>query len=98
MEDVIHLKFTPSLTDRVALSKLERDLFCLPIRLGGIGIVNPCFSCMNQYNSYVAISAPLAHLIVNQSVCIPAEVLCEQVQLKLKASSANRLDINVNDY
>ena len=60
LEDVIHLKFTPSWTDRVALSKLERDLFSLPIRLGGIGIVNPCFSCMNQNNSSVAISAPLA--------------------------------------
>ena len=91
LEDVIHLKFIPSLTGRVALSKLERDLFSLPIRLGGMGIVNPCLSCLNQYNSSVAISAPLVRLIINQSVCIPAEVLCEQAQLKSKVSSE---DIN----
>ena len=62
--------------------------------LGGMGIVNPCFSCLNQFNSSVAISAPLIRLIINQSVCIPAEVLCEQAQLKSKVSSENRLDIN----
>ena len=44
--------------------------------------------------SSVAISAPLVHLIINQSVCIPPEVLCEQAQLKSKVSSENRLDIN----
>ena len=56
--------------------------------------MNLCFSCLNQYNSSVAISAPLVCLIINQSVCIPAEIICEHAQLKRKVSIENRLDIN----
>ena len=41
LEDVIHQEFIPSLSGRPASSNVERKIFALPARLGGLGPINP---------------------------------------------------------
>ena len=41
LEDAIHQEFILSLTGCPTCSKLTRDLLVLPVRLGGLGLVNP---------------------------------------------------------
>ena len=41
LENVIHLEFLPSLSGRPASSSVERKIFALPARLGGLGLINP---------------------------------------------------------
>ena len=41
LEDVIHQLFIPALFGRPPCSSTERDLYALPVRLGGLGLVNP---------------------------------------------------------
>ena len=41
LEDAIHQEFILSLTVCPTCSKLTRDLLALPVRLGGLGLVNP---------------------------------------------------------
>ena len=41
LENAIQQHFIPALTGLPPCSKLERDLLALPVRHGGLGIVNP---------------------------------------------------------
>ena len=64
MEDVIREKFVPTLTDRPPPNDVERHLFSLPARLGGLAIPNPCDTSDNNYNASLKISNPLKHAIL----------------------------------
>ena len=41
LEEAIQHNLIPTLTEETAISDLERNFLELPIRLGGLGIVNP---------------------------------------------------------
>jgi hypothetical protein len=41
LEDAIRHKFIPALTGQCAPNDTERELLALPVRLGGLGIINP---------------------------------------------------------
>ena len=47
LENVIHQEFIPSLSGRPASSSIERKIFALPARLGGLGLMNPA-SCSDR--------------------------------------------------
>ena len=49
LENTIALKFIPSLTGRKDCSEIERELFALPARLGGLGLSNPTVSAVQQH-------------------------------------------------
>ena len=59
----IHQHFIPALTGREACSATEQDLLALPIRLGGMGLINPMTGSINASEP---IKAPLVALIVTQ--------------------------------
>ena len=42
LEDVIHQSFIPALFGRPPCSPTERDLYALSVRLGDLGLINPC--------------------------------------------------------
>jgi len=42
LEEVIHQLFIPALFSHPPHSAVERDLYALLVRLGGLGLVNPC--------------------------------------------------------
>jgi len=67
LEDAIHQHLIPSLTGCAPCSQLERQLFSLTCRFGGLNLPNPTLICDHQFNSSQKISAPLADFICQQS-------------------------------
>lgn len=68
LEDTIRHKFIPALTGRNGVSDIdaERDLFLLPVHLGGLGLTNPVEACSHEFTSSVKVTVPLAALILLQ--------------------------------
>ena len=51
VEKAIRQKFIPALTGRNMLGDLDRELFALPTRLGGLGIANPVDMSERQFDA-----------------------------------------------
>ena len=66
LEATIRSSLIPALFSRDPPNDLKRDLFALPCRLGGLGIINPVLVCKSQFSSSSVITAPLVKLIVQQ--------------------------------
>ena len=56
----------PSITERNC-SPAERDLFELPVRLGGLGFLNPVEDGGSEYKASVSVTAQLVNQIVVQA-------------------------------
>ena len=67
LEETIHCRLLPNLTGQPSFSDSERNLFALPTRLGGLGVVNPISYSLFQFGAFVKVTAPLIHLILQQS-------------------------------
>ena len=67
LENAIHQFLIRALSGRSPCSELDRELFSLPCRLGGLNILNPTKYSDIQYSGSRRISAPLASLIEQQS-------------------------------
>ena len=68
LEDVIHQSFIPALFGRPPCSSIERDLYALPVRLGGLGLMNPCSAASSAFHDSEKLTAPLVALIAAQCV------------------------------
>ena len=68
LEDVIHLSFISALFGRPPCSSIERDLYALPVCLGGLGLMNPCSAASSAFHDSekLIITAPLVALIAAQ--------------------------------
>ena len=82
LEDIIRSLLIPSWTGRAPPSDLEREFFALPVRLGGLGIVNPAYHSSIEFQASISISAPLSHLIESQQHNYPWESLNAQIEAK----------------
>ena len=67
LEDAIHQQFIPPLTGQEPCSPEERRLLSLPVRLGGLNILNPGTIADRELNASEMISAPLKEMIINQT-------------------------------
>ena len=77
LEAVISSKFVPALTSRL-VNEVERDLLALPIRLGGLGIVNPQVVSDSEFAASEKITSPLVALILQQEVSFSCHVVDAQ--------------------
>ncbi|CAB3982848.1 Hypothetical predicted protein [Paramuricea clavata] len=66
LEDSINQVFIPALTGRSHCNANERSFISLPIRYGGLNIINPITNASHEYQSSQKISAPLKGMIVKQ--------------------------------
>jgi len=82
LEETIRCKFLPSLTGKPCFSDTERNLFALPSRLGGLGVVDPVSYSLFQFASCTKVTIPLVHLIQQQSRTYSVEVLSSQIEAK----------------
>ena len=99
LEDTIRCQLIPAWTGKAPPSDLERDLFALPTRLGGLGIVNPVTLSSKEFPASVSISAPLCDLIESQQTGYPRRTIAAQLNAKkdvrkqrqehVKSSAAN---------
>ena len=84
MEDVICTQFIPSLLGRPPPGDLERDLLALPVRLGGLGIINPT-QLVDSHRYSRQLTAPLVQRIKDQSITlgdVPANQLDEKQKIR----------------
>ena len=88
MEAAIHQHFIPALTGHEACSVVERELLALPVRLGGMGLVNPMSESTHAFEASKRITAPLVALIVAQT---PNQALQRNELLKEKNRIKNRI-------
>ena len=66
LEHAIADLLVPAITEHVTTQE-ERDLLELPIRLGGLGLVNPVRIASQEYEASVKITGPLVRQIVEQA-------------------------------
>ena len=82
LEDIIQSRLIPAWTGRAPPNAIERDLFKLPARLGGLGIVNLPSRSSSEFSSSMKISSPLIELILKKSSSYPWDVLEAQLSSK----------------
>ena len=87
LETAIHQHFIPALTGREACSAAESDLLALPVRLGGMGLVNPTSESTQAFEASKRITAPLIALIVAQD---PYKTVQRADSQKIKEKSEER--------
>ncbi len=76
---------SPLRTGRDAPIDIERSLFALPARQGGLNIGNPASLADEQYTSPQQVTKPpLVDLIASQNKNYPYEVLVQQIKTKNK--------------
>ena len=81
--------FYSALFGRPPCSSTERDLYALPVRLGGLGLVNPCFAASSSFHDSEKLTASLVALIAAQ--CMTQTVDWDQVHhLKQSIRKNNR--------
>ena len=91
LEDTIRHKLIPALTGRNGVSDAERDLFSLPVRLGGLGLTNPVEACSHEFTSSVKVTAPLAALILLQQPDLTPDTMHNQQCAKATVRKTRRL-------
>ena len=65
LEDVIRTQFIPAVIGR-KVSDVERRILALPVRFGGIGVLNPVKTADVEYDISVRITSNLKTIIFNQ--------------------------------
>ena len=65
LEKALLTKFIPAVTSFDSPGELQRSLFALPIRLGGLGIVAPDSLSSNEFSASLYVTAPLRALILS---------------------------------
>ena len=59
LEDVIRFIFIPAMTGQAPPNDVERNLFALPPRWGGLGLCNPVYLASQEFDASYKITKPL---------------------------------------
>ena len=86
LEFAIRDKLIPALVGR-NVSDVERRIFALPVRLGGMGIPDPSITCNHEHTASMAITENLTRIIVNQEKDF-SNYNKEEVKERINASKA----------
>ena len=65
LEEAIRDKLIPAIVGR-KVTDLERNIFSLPVRLGGLGIQNPCDTAEREFKNSMTVTRSLTKLIEDQ--------------------------------
>ena len=90
LEDAIHQILIPALTGRPPCSKVERDVYALPSRLGGLGFPNPSSNSQSSFHASVTLTRPHVNLITAQNLKGSVS-LEETLEARKNIRSSNRL-------
>ena len=71
LEDCVRHHFLPAVTGRSSLGDLERDLFALPARLGGLGIGNPTICLLLSFLLRIRLPSLYSRLFCHSLASIP---------------------------
>ena len=87
-------KFIPALTGLDPPGALQRSLFALPTRFGGLGIVAPDSLLESEFSASMYVTAPLQSLILAQNFCYSADVRCIQYARKVEIRDSKSLNLS----
>ena len=82
LESAIQSQFIPAITGQPAPGGLVREMLALPVRHGGLGLMNPIASAKEQRSSSQLICAPLVDQIRQQNHNLSQ---CQEAQRTIKA-------------
>ena len=66
LENAIRDHLIPALTEKHFCNVIERKLLSLPVRLGGLGIINPCEIADHEFSNSVKLTSTLTNAIIEQ--------------------------------
>ena len=87
LETTILKEFIPAIAGK-SISDLERDLFSLPVQMGGLGLCDPSSIADFEFEASVSITSPLIQEIIQQRTKFSAAVLGDQRQAKVDVVSS----------
>lgn len=90
LEHAISDVLIPSLIERNC-SEEERSLVALPVRMGGLGLINPSDTADAEYSASVRVSAPLVSKIEAQSHETPEEAEVQRLVYVTRKEKDDRL-------
>lgn len=70
LERAIGNVLTPAVTG-LTCTPAERELLALPVRLGGLGLKNPCRNATKEYEASIRVTQPLVKQIEAQALELP---------------------------
>ena len=82
VEDAIKTALLPKLFGKTAPNDVERCLYALPARSGGLNITNPVAFSNTQHQDSLNVTRSLVELIVTQTMEYSYEALAEQITAK----------------
>ena len=71
LENAIKNQLIPALTEQFQIGDVERDIIALPVRLGGLGIPNPCKDAEHEFNNSSLLTRKLTEAIIHQESTAP---------------------------
>ena len=90
LENAISKVLIPAITEH-RCTRLDRDILALPVRLGGLGMTNPCLDANLEQSSSVKVTIPLVQQIVAQSHQMPDDSLVKPLQQAMRSERATAL-------
>ena len=68
LENAIRQEFIPAILNGYLCNDLERRLFSLPAKYGGLAIFNPTERCIIEYANSRKVTAGMVQLVCDQSI------------------------------
>jgi len=96
LEHVISRVFIPAITDHIC-TDAERNLIALPVRMGGLGLENPCQTACSEFLSSTSITAPLVQRITTQSYSPPDADEVRKLQQNSRKEKVDCLHVKAED-
>ena len=87
-------KFIPALTGLDSPGTLQRSLFVLPTRFGGLGIVAPDSLSPAEFSASLFVTAPLRLHILSQNFNYGADIRCSQLSRKMEIKEFKMLNLS----
>ena len=70
---------------------MDRDVLALPVRLGGLGLSNPCHEAAREHASSIQVTSPLREHILAQTHQPPDDSLIKSGHQAAKCGKAGEL-------
>ena len=83
LERAINEVLIPAVTDHT-VTKVERDLLGLPVRMGGLGFTDPVVTSSSEYEASIKVTNPLVRRIVEQEHQPPDASEIQTLQLSTR--------------
>ena len=91
LESALSKVLIPAITQHKFSQLLDRDILALPVRLGGLGMTNPCLEANFEQSFSVKVTIPLVRQIVAQSHQMPDDSFVKPLKQAVRSERAKAL-------